>query len=139
MAPVVNERKVKNNSEITALKGLIENHIKRIEELASVLSEKKDSYSAKLDSSSAYQEANNKVADANEHRKNIKEQVEKDSEITKLKQEIKDHNFDLKESKKTLSDLLIDYKGQAKSNQLELFDGKVFDIVENAKIVRNYK
>ena len=136
---MVNERKIQNNEEIVGLKGLIENHINKIEELEDMISEEREGYNDKLESNTAYKEIEDQILVASEKKKHIRESLEKDPETTILKQAIKDHSSDLKDMKKTLSDLVIEYKDKTSATQLELFDGQVFNIDLKAKIIRNYK
>ena len=136
---MVNERKIQNNEEIVGLKGLIENHINKIEELEDMISEQREQYNDKLEANTAYKEIEDQILVASEKKKHIRESLEKDPETTILKQAIKDHSSDLKDMKKTLSDLVIEYKDKTSATQLELFDGQVFNIDLKAKIIRNYK
>jgi len=53
-----------------------------------------------------------------------------------LAQKIKDFNTDLKEKKAALSDYLLEYQRMSGATEIEGHDGKVRDIVNNAKLIK---
>lgn len=133
--PMVEERRVQNQADhVLSMENIIKNQFKSISELQAELKEKRAMYRDGYESSATYHENAEKVKEASKARNSVKAELNKQPGQLKLAQEIKDLAFDLKEKKYTLSPLLLDYKEQSHAAQLELFDGKTYEIVEEAKL-----
>lgn len=132
---IVVERQVQHQADaIIGMENIIKNQFKSINELQAELKEKRAMYRDGYESSATFHEHAQKVKEASKARNSVKSELNKQPGQLRLAQEIKDLAFDLKEKKKTLSPLLLDYKGQSGASQLELFDGRTYEIVEEAKL-----
>lgn len=137
--PIVNEIQLKTESPeiVLSLENLIKSHVKSISELSLELKNNREMYNDSFDGNPTFREHSEKVKEATKARSVIKQQIAKQPSVSLLEQKLKDIRFDLKEQKKTLSDLLLDYRQKTQATQLELFDGQLVDIVESAKIVKS--
>jgi len=117
------------------LEQLIKNHVKAIDDLKDELKKKREMYADSFNNDPTYREHDEKVKEVSKARSSVKQQIAKQPSVAALAQEIKDIRFDLKEKKKTMSDLLLDYREQTGAKQLELFGGQVVEIVQTAKLV----
>lgn len=115
---------------------LIKNHVDSIDKLRLVIKQKSEMLADSFNNNSTYREHQEKVKEANKARLSVKNEISKQPSVASIAQEIKDLKFDLKEKSKTLSDLLLDFKETTGSQQLELFDGRLLEIVTTAKLVR---
>lgn len=133
--PMVEERRVQNQANhVLSMENIIKNQFKSISDLQAELKEKRAMYRDGFESSATYHEHDEKVKEEQKKRLSVKSELNKQPGQLALAQEIKDLAFDLKEKKYTLSPLLLDYKEQSHATQLELFDGKTYEIVEEAKL-----
>ena len=138
--PIVNEIKAElPKQDFFNLENLIKNHIQGIDKLKLEIKQKREMLDDSFNNNPTYREHTEKVKEATKARLSVKKEIAKQPSVAKLDQEVKDLKFDLNEKKKTLSDLLIDYKEQTAATQLELFDGQVVDIVQSAKVVKKAK
>ncbi len=137
--PVVNERKVENASPVDTifnLENLIKQHAEVIDKLTIELKKNREMYEDSFNSNPAYRELVDKSKEATKTKLSVRSQIAKQPSVAQLKMKVDDLKFDISEQKKTLSDLLIDYKEQTKATQLELFNGQIFNIVQSVKLVK---
>lgn len=135
--PIVEERRIKNEAtELMALEDMIKNHVALMDKLKDELKQKKEMFEDSFNNNPVFREHTEKVKSVTKEKSVIRQQIAKQPSVASLNQEIKDLKFDLNERKKTLSDLLVDYKGKTGATQLELFNGQVMEIVQEAKLVR---
>lgn len=118
------------------LEGLIKNHAESIDKLKLEAKQVKEMFEDSFDSNPTYREHMDKVKEVTRAKNALKQQIAKQPSVAQLEQKLKDIRFDLSEKKKTMSDLLLDYKEQTGALQLELFDGQVLEIVSTAKLVK---
>jgi len=135
MDPVVNEIKAES-PEVASLKDLIKNHAQKLQVITDQLKEKKGVFKIELSNNPSFVEVEGKVKEAKFAEKTVKAEILKEPSMATLDQEIKDLNFDLKETKQTLSDLLVDYRDVSKNTQLTLLNGVVAEISLGAKLKR---
>jgi hypothetical protein len=133
----VEERRVKTRAEeIITLESLIKSHVNSLDQLKDELKTKREMYKDSFTNNPTYREYELMAKEATQEKLRVKMEIAKKSDVAKLEQEIKDIRFDIKESKKTLSSLLLEYKERTKATQLELFDGQLFEIVQTATIIK---
>lgn len=118
------------------LEGLIKNHVKSLSDLINEIRTKREMFNDSFNNNPTYREHAEKVKEASKAKSSVKMNILKQPSVARLDQELKDLKFDYKEKKKTLSDLLLDYKEQTGAQQLELFTGEIVDIQTSAKLVR---
>jgi hypothetical protein len=133
--PMVEERRVQTQADhLLLMEGIIKNQFKSIHDLQIELKDKRAMYRDGYETSVTYHEHDELVKEESKKRASVKSELNKQPGQIALAQEIKDLAFDLREKKKTLSPLLLDYKEQSHAQQLELFDGGTYEIVEEAKL-----
>jgi hypothetical protein len=121
---------------LLSLEDLVKNHAVGIDKLAVEIRQVKEMYDDSFDNNPTYREHMDKVKEVTKAKNALKMQIAKQPSVAQLEQKLKDMRFDLSEKKKTMSDLLLDYKEQTGALQLELFDGQVLEIVSTAKLVK---
>lgn len=136
--PTVEERQINapKVDVILNLEEMIKNCVSTIQQLKEELKKNREMLTDSFTNDPTYQEKDQSLKQAARSRSQVKLEISKQPSVAKLDQKVKDLRFDINEKKKTLSDLLIDYKQQTGATQLQLFNDEVVDIVETAKIVR---
>lgn len=123
-------------SDFLNLENLIKSHAESIEKMQTDLKAKREMFEDSFGNNPTYREHAEKVKEATKAKASVKLEISKQPAVAKLKQEISDIKFSINESKKTMGELLLDYKEQTGATQLELFNGKIFEIEVSAKLVR---
>ncbi len=136
--PIAEVRTIKQSQpdEMLTLEELIKNHIQKIDELNEEIKNHKEMFEDSFNNDPLYREHTETVKKATKAKKAVRDQIRKQPSVAQLEHELKDMQFEQKEMKKTLSDLLLDYKERTGATQLELFDGQIVEIVESAKVVK---
>jgi predicted nuclease with TOPRIM domain len=125
-----------DTQQIISLENLIKSHIENEGKLQNELRAKREMHKDSFENNPLYREKDEKVKEATKSKNSLKKEISKKPDVARLDQKIKDLQFDLNESKKTLSGLLLDYKELTQVAQLELFDGSMIEIAITAKPVR---
>lgn len=115
---------------------LIKNHVENIQKLQLELKQKREMLDDSFNSNPTYREHADRVKEVSKAKASVRAEIAKQPAVASLAQQVKDIRFDLNEKKKTLSDLLLDYKEQSGAQQLELFGGSIVEIVTTAKLVK---
>lgn len=137
--PAVEERQIKQESgadALLSLEELIRNQLRAIEKLTSELKDNREMFTDSFTNNPVYHEHEQKVKEVTKAKNSVKAEILKQPSVALLDQKVKDIRFDINEKRKTLSDLLLDYKQQTGATQLELFDGQTLEIIQSARLVR---
>jgi seryl-tRNA synthetase len=118
------------------LENLIKNHAKSVNDLKIELKKTKEMLDDSFNNNPTYREHVVKVKEATKAKNSVRQEIAKQPSVAALAQKVKDIQFDLREQKKTLSSLCSDYVEQTGATQLELFDGRIYQIVVESKLVK---
>lgn len=121
---------------LLSLEELIKNHIQSLEKLQDDVKKHREMFADAFENSEVYREHEKRVKDVTKEKSQAREQILKQPAMQSLGQKIKDFNTELKEKKAALSDYLLEYQRMSGATEIEGHDGKVRDIVNNAKLVK---
>jgi hypothetical protein len=121
---------------LLSLEELIKNHIQSLEKLQDDLKKHREMFADAFENSEAYREHEKRVKEVTKEKSQAREQIIKQPAMQSLAQKIKDFNTDLKEKKAALSDYLLEYQRMSGATEIEGHDGKMRDIVNNAKLIK---
>ncbi len=121
---------------LLSLEELIKNHIQSLEKLQDELKKHREMFADAFENSEVYREHEKRVKEVTKEKSQAREQILKQPAMQSLAQKIKDFNTELKEKKGALSDYLLEYQRMSGANEIEGHDGKLRDIVNNAKLVK---
>ncbi len=122
--------------EFISLESLIKNYASRIEELQKELKEKSQMLKDAFENDAVYREKDTKAKEASKERAAVKKEIFKRPELVDLQERIKEIKFDIAEHTAVLSDYLQQYSQKTGSNQIELGNGEIMEIVTVTKLVR---
>lgn len=125
----------KINVQMDDRESLIKKHVESMDKLKDEIKTKREMYADSFNNNPTYREHAEKVKEASKTKASVKLQIAKQPSVASLEHELKDLRYDLREKQRTLGDLLVDYTEETGATQLELFSGKVFDIVKSAKLI----
>lgn len=120
---------------LLSMEELIKNHVKSIDDLKLEIKKKNEMLEDSFNNDAAYRELTETAKGASKEKAKYKAQIMKAPDVARLAQEIKDLRFDMREKKKTTSDLLLDWREQTGATQLSLFDGD-YELVQSVKLVK---
>lgn len=121
---------------LLSLEDVIKSHISSLDKLASELKEKRQMFSDAFENDTTYKEQENQAKEANKVKLATKKEILKQASIAQVAQNIRDISTELREKKNALSDYLLEYQRMTGANEIEGDDGRLHQIVNQAKLIR---
>jgi hypothetical protein len=121
---------------IISIDELSKSHAQSIERLTKEIKERRQMLLDGLSNSVEYKEIDEKVKAAQKERLKVKARYMEIPSNRKIEDEVKSMKSEKKEKQLALSDYLLELERMTGANQLELFDGSVYEIVKTAKLIR---
>jgi len=124
---------------LVTITNLINRYLKDIEKTKKDLQEKRTMFTDSYSNDSAYHEAEEKNKEITKNKNKIKEQITRSEAVSKLNNEVKDMRQELKEMEISLSDYLKRYQELTHATTFESDRGDLMEIVQTVKLVKKSK
>jgi hypothetical protein len=122
---------------LLSLEELIKNHIASIDKNAEEIKKMQQMYTDSFENDPVYRENEAKAKEAAKVRNTTRENIAKQPAVADLANKIKNLRMELKESKTSLSDYLLEYQRMTNGvNEIEGHDGEVREIINSARVIK---
>ena len=118
------------------VENLINTSLVKSEEVKKELKEQKSMLDSILENDDEYQDLCEQINKLNKLKKIAKQKIMQQQEAARLNEKIKDLSCQSKEINTALSDYLSQYSILAETNQIEMKDGIIRQIIHSAKLVK---
>ena len=120
---------------LLSLEEMIKNNIESLDKLRSDLKQQREMFEDSFANNPTYREHNEKVKEANKVKSQTRQQITNQPSVLQLANKIKSMRSEIKERQSALSDYLKEYQRMTGANEIEGRDGKIREIVNDAKLV----
>jgi predicted nucleic acid-binding Zn-ribbon protein len=127
---------VNQAAELMNIENVIKRNILEIDRLSELLKSQRDSYTDAFETDMAYAQETEKLETAKRARNAIRDKILQQPSVIDLSQKIDATKEELKELKEGLSDYLKEFEEVAKTNQIEVADNDIREIVNVRKLVK---
>lgn len=101
------------------------------------LKKNRDMVNDALNNDKLYEEQQKQAEEFKRKQSQLKDQVMNIPSVISAREEIKNLGQEIKDMQKTLSKFLLEYRRLSNSNQIEIVQGELFEIVEEAKLAKS--
>jgi hypothetical protein len=120
---------------LLSLEEMIKNHIEGIDKLRNELKQQREMFEDAFNNNPTYRENSEKVKEVNKVKSQTRQQIMNQPAVMQLSNKIKSARAEIKERQGALSDYLKEYQRMTGATEIEGRDGKIREIVNDAKLV----
>lgn len=131
---------LKAGETLIQLEELVKRYIENINNLKNDLKLQREMFEDSFKNDEVYRDHESKANEASKIKNSTKQQllkqILKQTSVFEISEKIKDMKFELKEMEAALSDYLQQFQKLSGSNQIELQDGNILEIVTVTRVVK---
>jgi len=120
---------------LLSLEEMIKNNIESLDKLRVELKSLREMFEDAFSNNPTYREHNEKVKEANKIKSQTRQQITKQPAVMQMANKIKSMRSEIKERQSALSDYLKEYQRMTGATEIEGRDGKIREIINDAKLV----
>lgn len=120
---------------LLSLEEMIKNNIESLDKLRVELKQQREMFEDSFANNPTYREHNEKVKEANKIKSQTRQQITNQPSVLQMANKIKSMRSEIKERQSALSDYLKEYQRMTGATEIEGRDGKIREIINDAKLV----
>lgn len=120
---------------LLSLEEMIKNNIESLDKLRVELKQHREMFEDAFVNNPTYREHNERVKEANKVKSQTRQQITNQPSVLQMANKIKSMRSEMKERQSALSDYLKEYQRMTGANEIEGRDGKIREIVNDAKLI----
>ena len=120
---------------LLSLEEMIKNNIESIDKLRNELKQQREMFEDAFNNNPTYREHSERVKEVNKVKSQTRQQILNQPAVLDLSNKIKSNRSEIKERQGALSDYLKEYQRMTGANEIEGRDGKIREIINDAKLV----
>jgi DNA repair exonuclease SbcCD ATPase subunit len=120
---------------LMSLEEMIKNNIESIDKLRNELKQQREMFEDSFNNNPTYRENSERVKEVNKVKSTTRQQIMNQPSVLQLANKIKSARAEIKERQGALSDYLKEYQRMTGATEIEGRDGKIREIVNDAKLI----